>query len=58
MAQNTTIKMSDCIDKALINKANIKASGAETIIAALQNSEAKGKYMPQISIAYHFQSLV
>ena len=54
MAQNKTIKLSECIDNALANKANIKASKTETIIAGLQNTEAKGKYLPQISIAYQY----
>jgi outer membrane protein TolC len=53
-AQNKIIKLSECIDAALLNKANIKASKTESIIAGLQNTEAKGKYLPQISISYQY----
>ncbi len=54
MAQNKILKLSECINDALANKANIKASKTETIIAGLQNTEAKGNYLPQISIAYQY----
>jgi outer membrane protein TolC len=53
-AQHKTITLSECINNAMANKANIKASRTETIIAGLQNAEAKGKYLPQISIAYQY----
>ena len=53
-AQHKTITLPECINNALANKANIKASRTETIIAGLQNTEAKGKYLPQISIAYQY----
>ena len=53
-AQQRTLSLTECIDNALANKANIKASRTESIIAGLQNKEAKGKYLPQISIAYQY----
>lgn len=53
-AQLRTLSLTECINNAMANKANIKASRTETIIAGLQNKEAKGKYLPQISIAYQY----
>ena len=54
VAQNKIITLNECINDALTNKANIKASRTETIIAGLQNKEATGKYLPQLSFAYQY----
>lgn len=53
--QDSTITLKECVEKALENKANIKAAKTELIIANLQNNAAKGKYLPQISLMHEYR---
>lgn len=53
-AQPRVITLRDCIDAALANRPNIQALRTDLMIADLQQSEAKGKYIPQIALAYEY----
>lgn len=48
------IRLKDCIDAAWANKANIKASRTDAVVAKLQRDEARGRYLPDISFAYEY----
>jgi outer membrane protein TolC len=53
--QESTIQLKSCIDAALANKANIKAARTDLVVAGLQREEAKGRYLPDISVLYEYR---
>jgi outer membrane protein TolC len=54
-AQDSAIRLKDCLDAAMANKANIKAARTDLVVAGLQREEAKGRYLPDISVLYEYR---
>lgn len=54
-AQDNPIRLSECIRLAIANKANILAVKTDVLVANLQELENRGKYMPQLSLAYEYR---
>jgi outer membrane protein TolC len=54
-AQESTIQLKSCVDAALANKSNIKAARTDLVVAGLQRDEAKGRYLPDISVLYEYK---
>ncbi|MEZ4773354.1 MAG: TolC family protein [Bacteroidia bacterium] len=50
-----TLSLTDCIDAALNNKADIQAIRTENTIAGLQSQELLAKYLPQVSLSYEYR---
>jgi outer membrane protein TolC len=58
VAQQTmpgSIRLKDCVQAAWANKANIKSSKTDAVVAGLQKEEARGRYLPDISLAYEYR---
>lgn len=55
LAQESSIQLKQCIDAAMTNKANIKASRTDLVVAGLQREEARGRYLPDISVLYEYR---
>ncbi len=49
------ITLKECIEKGLANKVSLKIAKTEQLLASLKSIEAKGKYLPQISLAYDYR---
>ncbi|MEA5141096.1 TolC family protein [Arcicella rigui] len=49
------ITLKECIENGLANKATIKSAKTEVLIANLQRLESKGKFLPQITLAYDYR---
>jgi outer membrane protein TolC len=54
-SQNTKITLTECVDSALTNKADIKAVRIDKMIARLQTKENYTGYIPRISLGYDFR---
>lgn len=49
------ITLKECIESGILNKANIKSAKSDFLLANLKMIESKGKYLPQISLAYDYR---
>lgn len=49
------VTLKECVENGLANKATIKSANTEVALANLKSIEAKGKYLPQISLAYEYR---
>jgi outer membrane protein TolC len=49
------IKLTTCIDSALVNRGNILAVRTDIEIAKLQTSSAYQKYLPDLSLSYNYR---
>jgi len=54
-SQNTKITLTECVDSALKNKADIQAVRVDKLIAQLQTKENYTGYVPRISFGYDFR---
>ncbi len=49
------ITLKECVTQGLLNKSNIKTAKTDLLLANLKVLEAKGKYIPQISLMYDYR---
>lgn len=49
------ITLKECIESGLLNRANIKSSNLELLLANLKSIESEAKFLPQISLAYDYR---
>lgn len=49
------VTLKECVENGLANKATIKSANTEVVLASLKSIEAKGKYLPEISLAYEYR---
>ena len=54
-SQNNRITLTECVDSALRNKADIQAVRVDKLIAQLQTKENYTGYVPRISLGYDFR---